>query len=289
MGAVKVGQRVAVGGKVDRHKVHDDADAHPVAGVDKGCKVGRGAVAAGHGEIAGGLVAPAAVEGMLGQRQQLHMGEAVVQQPGDQLPRQLAVVVPAVRAVLAGGVGLVLPAARVELVDVQGQVAALVPPLHPGVVVEREVQFGQDAGRAGAQFGGKGVGVGPHHGAAVPPVDAELVHLALLQTGDEAVPDAGFGPLHGHTGAPAVKAAADLHGHGAGGPHREPPAVPEGMCTQRAVGVKAVAQKERTIDRRKFHAKNSFSIHSPALSAIASQCRLPQVGGCGSPCRREAA
>ena len=56
-----------------------------------------------------------------------------------------------------------------------------------------------------------------------------------------------------------------------------------------AVGVKAVTQKERTIDRRKFHAKNSFSIHSPALSAIASQCRFPQVGGFGSPCRREAA
>ena len=46
------------------------------------------------------------------------MGEAVIQQPGDQLPGQLPVIVPAARAVLAGGVGLVLPAACMELVDV---------------------------------------------------------------------------------------------------------------------------------------------------------------------------
>ena len=96
VGAVKVGERVAVGGKVDGHKVHDDTNAHPVAGVDKGCKVGGVAVAAGDREVTGGLVAPAAVKGMLCQRQQLHMGEAVIQQPGDQLPGQLPVIVPAV-------------------------------------------------------------------------------------------------------------------------------------------------------------------------------------------------
>ncbi len=41
LGAVKVGQRVGVGRKVDGDKVHDDADAHPVAGVDEGGKLGR--------------------------------------------------------------------------------------------------------------------------------------------------------------------------------------------------------------------------------------------------------
>ena len=74
-------------------------------------KLGRGAVPAGDGEVAGGLVAPAAVEGVFCQRQKLYMGEVVFQQPGDEFPGQLFVIVPAVRAVGLGGVGLMLPAA----------------------------------------------------------------------------------------------------------------------------------------------------------------------------------
>ena len=50
------------------------------------------------GEVAGGLVAPAAVEGVFCQRQKLYMGEVVFQQPGNELPGQLFVIVPAVRA-----------------------------------------------------------------------------------------------------------------------------------------------------------------------------------------------
>ena len=96
VGAVKLCQSVGIGGKVHRHKVHDDADAHAVAGVDKAGKLGGGAVAAGDGKIAGGLVAPAAVKGMLCQRQQLHMGKVMVQQPGNQLLGQLLIVIPAV-------------------------------------------------------------------------------------------------------------------------------------------------------------------------------------------------
>ena len=48
VGAVEVDEGVAVGCKVDGDKVHDDANAHPVTGVDEGGKVRRGAVAAGH-------------------------------------------------------------------------------------------------------------------------------------------------------------------------------------------------------------------------------------------------
>src|SRR5699024_2841471 len=54
-GAVQVGQAGGVGGKVDRHKVHDDTDAHPVAGVDEIGELGRRAVPARDREIAGGL------------------------------------------------------------------------------------------------------------------------------------------------------------------------------------------------------------------------------------------
>ena len=263
VGAVKVGQRVGVGRKVDGDKVHDDADAHPVAGVDEGGELGRGAVPAGDGEVAGGLVAPAAVEGVLGQRQQLHMGEVVLQQPRDQLPGQLFVVVPAVRAVGPGGAGLMLPAADVQLVDVHGQVAALVPPLHPCAVVKGEIQPGQAAGVGGADFGGKGVGVGPHNDAAVGAVDAVFVEVALAQPGHKAAPYAGVGLLERDAGTPAVKAAADLHGGRAGCPDGKAPALFAAIalprvCAEDMVGVEAVAAEEGTGDRGKIHTKDSF-------------------------------
>ena len=265
VGAVELGQCVGVGGKVHRNKVHDDADAHAVAGVDEGSELGRGAVAAGHREIPGGLIAPAAVKGMLGQRQQLHMGKVMVQQPGDQLLGQLLVVVPAVRAVGLGAAGFVLPAPGVQLVDVQRAVAALVAPLHPGMVVKGKIQLCQTAGRAGAQLGGKGIGVAAHHHAAVGSVDAVLIKITLGQARDKGAPHAGLGALHGHTGFPAVKAAAHLHGGGTGGPDRKPPALGTvrgraGMCAQNAVGVEAVSIEKFTGNGRVIHAKISSCV-----------------------------
>ena len=266
VGAVKLCQCVGVGGKVHRHKVHDDADAHAVAGVDKARKLGGGAVAAGHREVAGGLVAPAAVKGVLCQRQQLHMGKVVLQQPRDQLPRQLLVVVPPVRAVRPGGAGLVLPAAGVQLVDVQRAVAAFVPPLHPRGVVKGEIQFRQFAGGAGAQLGGKGVGVAAHHSAAVRAMHAVFVQISFRKAGDKSAPHAGIGFFHGHAALPAVKAAAHLHGGGTGCPHGKTPAlgavrVGAGVRTQNAVGIEAVATEKRAGDHRVIHAKISLLLY----------------------------
>ena len=265
IGAVEAGQSVSVGRKVDGNKIHNDANAHPVTGVDEGGKLGRAAVPAGDGEIPGGLVAPAAVKGMLGQGQQLHMGEVVVQQPGDQFPGQLLVIVPAVRAIGLCGVGFLFPAARVELVDIQGQVAAFVPPLHPGTVVKAEVQPCQAAGGAGAQLGGKGIGVGVEHDAAVRPVDPVFVEVALGKARNEAAPQAGVGFFHGHAGAPAIKAAADLHGGGTGGPDVEPPALfPMGALgrvrAEDAVSVKAFANKKALGEGGIHHAKDSLHL-----------------------------
>ncbi len=102
----------------------------------------------------------------------------------------------------------------------------------------------------GTQLGGKGVGVAAHHGAAVRAMDAVFVQVALCKAGDKAAPHAGIGLFHGHAAPPAVKAAADLHGRGTGGPHGKAPAlgavlVGAGVRTQNAVGIKAVAT-ERT-------------------------------------------
>ena len=200
---------------------------------------------------------------MFCQRQKLYMGEVVFQQPGDELPGQLFVIVPAVRAVGLGGVGLMLPAAGMEFVDVHGQITAFIPPLHPCAVVEGKVQFGQAAGVGGADFGRKSVGVGPHDHAAVGPVDAVFVELPLAQPGYKAAPHAGVGFLERDACAPAVKAAADLHSRGTGSPDGEAPALfavvtLPGMCAEDAVGVEAVAVEEGFGDGGKIHTKDSF-------------------------------
>ena len=150
-----------------------------------------------------------------------------------------------------------------ELVDVQGQVAALVPPLHPAGIVKGKVHPGQPAGRAGSQLGGKGVGVSPHHGAAILAVDAVFVQLSLGKAGHKAAPHAGVGFLERDACAPAVKAAADLHGSGTGSPDGEAPALfavvtLPGVRAEDAVGVEAVAVEEGFGNGGKIHAKDSF-------------------------------
>ena len=156
-----------------------------------------------------------------------------------------------------------LPAADVQLVDVHGQVAALIPPLHPRAVVKGEIQFGQAACVGGADFGGKGVGVGPHNDAAVGAVDAVFVEVALAQPGHKAAPYAGVGLLERDAVTPAVKAAADLHGGRAGCPDGKAPALFAAIalprvCAEDVVGVEAVAAEEGTGDRGKIHTKDSF-------------------------------
>ena len=76
VGAVEVGEAVRVLGEVRGHPVEDDADAAAVEGVHEGHEVVGRAVAAGRRVVADGLVAPGAVERVLGDRQELDVGEA---------------------------------------------------------------------------------------------------------------------------------------------------------------------------------------------------------------------
>src|SRR6185437_1510327 len=76
--AVETGEAVGVGREVRRHPVEDDAEPRRMRAIDEaGERLGR-AVAAGRREQAERLVAPRAAEWMLGDRQQLEMGEAHV-------------------------------------------------------------------------------------------------------------------------------------------------------------------------------------------------------------------
>jgi hypothetical protein len=74
--AVEARQAVASRGKCARHPVEQHADAVAVAAVDEVAQIVGRAEAAGRREVAGGLVAPGIVERMLGDRQQLDVGEA---------------------------------------------------------------------------------------------------------------------------------------------------------------------------------------------------------------------
>ena len=71
-----------VGRKVRGHPVEDHADAALVQVVDEVHEVLRRAVARGRREVAGGLVAPGAVERVLGDRHQLHVREAGLDRRG---------------------------------------------------------------------------------------------------------------------------------------------------------------------------------------------------------------
>ena len=76
--AVEHGQAVRVGREMRRHPVEDHTDAMLMQEVDQIHQVLRRSIARGRCEVAGCLVAPGAVERVLGQRQQLDMGESLL-------------------------------------------------------------------------------------------------------------------------------------------------------------------------------------------------------------------
>src|SRR4030042_2648271 len=90
MSAIKISQPVLITGKMGRHPVKDYSYIMLVQTVNEVHEILRAAVAAGRGEIAGRLIAPGAVEGMLHHRQELNMGKAhllrILSQPGSERP-----------------------------------------------------------------------------------------------------------------------------------------------------------------------------------------------------------
>ncbi|MNS29231.1 hypothetical protein D3C72_612260 [compost metagenome] len=194
--AVEVDQAVAVVGEVGGHPVQDHADAGLVQRVDQVLEVVGGAEAAGGREVAHHLVAPGAVEGVLGDRQQLDVGVAELFDVLDQLGRHLLVRQPG-----AVGVRVAHPRAQMQLVDVDGRLegVGLGPLGHPvGVVPLVGAEVPDLGGRRGANFAREAVGVGLLHAVVVDlRADAVLVDRARLHAGDEGLPDARAGLLHG--------------------------------------------------------------------------------------------
>ena len=129
MRAVELDQTAAVLREVSRNPVHDDAETGLMRLVDQVHEILRRAVAAGRGEIADDLIAPRAVERILGQRHELDMRIAHFLDIGNELVRELAVGIEV--AVLVH-----LPRAEMALVDVDrtGIRQVVFAPLEPAVV-----------------------------------------------------------------------------------------------------------------------------------------------------------
>ncbi len=111
-GAVEPPEPVRIVGEMPGHPVEQYAEALAVAGVDQHREIFRRAEAACWREQPGRLVAPRAVERMLGHRHQLDMGEAHVGGIIGQLLRQFAIGEPA-RAFIR----IAPPRAEMHLVD----------------------------------------------------------------------------------------------------------------------------------------------------------------------------
>ena len=204
--AVEAGQREVVLGEVRRHPVHEDPDAGLVQPVDEVAQAVRVTEAGGGGVVRGDLVAPRAAEGVLHDRQELHVGEAGLLQVGDQLVGQLGVRLAAA------------PRAEVHLVDRHRLLVgcSLLPAPHPLVVVPGVGGLEDDRRLGGGHLRGVGHRVGLLPPGVVGPQHDELVARARAGPGDEQLPHPGDAELAHRvlTAVPAVEVA--LHAQALG-------------------------------------------------------------------------
>ena len=94
--AVILREAVGVHREVNGDEIHDRADSGVMQPVDQQPELRRCAVARGGGEKAGVLIAPRAVKRVLGERQELDVRVAAVQQIGDEPVGELLIGKPAV-------------------------------------------------------------------------------------------------------------------------------------------------------------------------------------------------
>ena len=254
--AVKGGKAVGVGAKTAGHPVHDHADARLVARIDKVHELLRAAVARRGGVIAGRLVAPGAIEGMLHKRHDLDMRVAHVAHVVHELYRQVVVGVElaALRGEGIHGAGVVavlvrlalrrvavaLPRANMHLVDVERlrHVVMAGAALEPrGVVPLVAIEGPQYAGGTRRALGLKGVRIGLVELFALVGLDKVLIELALLGVRNKAFPNSAR--MHGYQRVgflvPVVKFANDVDALYVGRPNAKAPAA----RTVLRVGVRA--------------------------------------------------
>ena len=254
--AVKGGKAVGVGAKTAGHPVHDHADSCLVACIDKVHELLRVAIARSGGIVAGRLVAPGAIEGMLHERHDLDMRIAHVAHVVHELHRQVVVGVKlaALRGEGIHGAGIVailvrlalrrvavaLPRANMHLVDVERlrHVVVAGAALEPcGVVPFVAIEGPQHASGTRRALGLEGVRIGLVELLALVGLNEILIELTLFCARNKAFPNSAR--MHGHQRVgfliPVVKFANDMHALYIGRPNAKAPAA----RTVLRVGVRA--------------------------------------------------
>ena len=188
--------------EVGRHPVDDHADAVLVAVIDEVHEVLRRAVAAGGGVVADRLVAPAAGERVLADRQQLDVRVAHLLAVLDELRGQLAVAQPAARVAR-----IAPPTAEVHFVDRHRRVERVVLAAawrstrrrSTGSVSRSVTMLAVRGGTSAA----KPYGIALLDDVPAAVLDRELVVRALADAGDEQFPHAA-GDVLAHRVAAAI-------------------------------------------------------------------------------------
>ena len=250
--AVKIDEPVGILAEVGGHPVQDHRDALAVQVIHEPAEVLRRAEAGGGSEVAGALVAPGLIQGMLRHRQQLHGGVA-------QVPDILRQLLPQLPVGKEAPVLVPPPGAQVDLIDVERPAVDRPPlpavaPVPPG----EGALLRQPPRCAGADLRGKGVGVRLVAELAVAAQDRELIELPRLRSGEPGLPDAVL-PFHGGgVRVPAVELPHHGDPLGPGGPEAEAPALPLPVGTENAPALAELPPAEGRQPLAVFHGAPPF-------------------------------
>ena len=209
--SVKFRKPVGVSGKMGRHPVQNDSHADLVQLVHQVHEILGHAVSGGRRIVSRHLIAPGAVEGMLQNPHQLHMGVFHVLQIFHQPIRKLTVIIESLLAV-----GMLHKRSHMALVDSHRQFVhiLLVPSFHPCIVLPLEaLQIRDD--RRGARTVLRMVGkrVGLVELPAVLSRNQKLVHGPRFHAGKKQAPDSHRPQLLHGSGllVPSVKAPDHIY------------------------------------------------------------------------------
>ena len=182
-GAVKQRQGEVIGREVARHPVEDHVQARGVRGVEEVAEIFPGTKATGRRVQPGGLIAPAAVERMFVNRQQLEMGEAHPLHVGHQPIGQFAVAQPEMV------IGMTTPGAEVDFIN-RNRCIKLVGLLTGRRLLNFLRQAADQRGGFRAHLRFKSIRVGFHPQVPVGVNQLELIQLAVVRAGNKQLPDA---------------------------------------------------------------------------------------------------
>ena len=214
-GAVESGQRPVVLGEVGRHPVDDHGDVPGVQVVDEVAEVVGRSEACRRRVVRRDLVTPGAAERVLGDGQELDVGEALLDGVIGQLVREFAVA------------EALAPRREVDLVDAHRLTLGRGPfPARDPRVVGPDMFGHGDPGRGcRGRAGAEGHGVGLVADDAVGAMDPELVVGPVADVGDEDLPHPADPDLAHRRNAPGPVVEVADHGdtvgirrpHGEGG------------------------------------------------------------------------